>query len=71
MKISFRLFAVSVYNELLAALDALKANQQSASAKQAAQTVIDSLNTLLSWLKQRDAEQMPNASWDFAGNLMV
>lgn len=60
-----------MYNELLAALDALKANQQSASAKQAAQTVIDSLNTLLSWLKQRDAEQMPNASWDFAGNLMV
>lgn len=62
---------VPAYNELLAELDALKANVESESAKQAAQAVIDSLKTLLSWLKQKDAEQMPNASWEFAGNLMV
>lgn len=48
-----------MYNELVAELDVVKANVQGESAKQAIQKVHDDVKDLLSWLQQRDGEQVP------------
>lgn len=54
-----RFISVPIYKELVAELDVVKANVQGESAKQAIQKVHDDVKDLLSWLQQRDGEQVP------------
>lgn len=62
-------FAVPDYSELVAELQAVKANVASESAKQAIQTVHDDVKDLLSWLKQRDGEKVPITVSQLANDL--
>lgn len=61
---------VPVYDELKAGLQALKANVESDAAKQAAQAVYDNLGIFLNFMKQRDGQQVPEASWELANSIM-
>lgn len=59
-----------MYDELLAALQALKANVENESTKQAVQTVYDNVIIFLNFLKQRDGQQLPDASLELANSIM-
>lgn len=59
-----------MYNELKAGLQALKANVQSDSAKQAVQSVVDSLEPYLESQRQQDGQQLAEKSWDVANTIM-
>lgn len=50
------------YNELLADLKHIKYTVRGESTQKAIQTVYDDIKTLLTWLRQRDGEQVHNAA---------
>lgn len=54
------IISVLVYNELLAKIKEVKATIRSESTKQAIQTVYDDIKSLVTWLRQKDGQQMLN-----------
>lgn len=68
---SVYVFTVQDYSELLAELQAVKANVESATAKQAIQTVHNDINRLLTLLKQQDAQQIGIQGRTLVNNLDV